>query len=76
MNPKALVTTFEPPGESIGTLYDNFEFAAARSPHVRCLVLFFCSLRIHDSTARPHIDQVHLFGEEQHHHSSRSNQIQ
>jgi hypothetical protein len=34
-SPKALVTTFEPPGESIGTLYDNFEFAAARHPHVR-----------------------------------------
>jgi hypothetical protein len=36
-SPKHLVTTFEPPGESIGTLYDNFENAAARSPNVRSL---------------------------------------
>jgi hypothetical protein len=35
LSPKTLVTSFEPPGESIGTLYDNFENAMARYPNVR-----------------------------------------
>lgn len=55
-SPKALVTTFEPPGESIGTLYDNFEFAAARSPHVRHLTSLFCGFR--RMQARAIIDKI------------------
>ena len=35
MSPKKLVSTFEAPDDNVFTLYDNWETAIARYPHVR-----------------------------------------
>lgn len=35
LSPRRLVTTFAPPDEHVHTLYDNWETAVARFPHVR-----------------------------------------
>lgn len=34
MSPRKLVSTFPPPDEHVHTLYDNWEVAVARFPHV------------------------------------------